>query len=537
MDMSKLNNISICLGLILGAGAVVGCTGKFEDFNTNRHAATESQMEQDNLLTGSFFRQLQRAVVIFEDGQYLDSDYQITQNLTADSYSGYLAPTFAGNNGKHTGSYYITQQFNSPMFRFGFEYAMPAWKSLKETAVSLGQNEIAAVADILKVAAMHRVTDYYGPIPYASFGSSLQNRYDSQETVYKTFFSELDAAIDALTEYVQANPGAGIMADYDYVYSGDASKWLKFANSLRLRLAMRVVYADAVLAQTEAEKSLSNPVGVMTEAGDIASLKHSAELVYHHPIWKINSAFNGGETQMSASMDSYLNGYNDPRLPFYFKAASDGKYHGVRNGIHAQDWSKYRNDAGLVSAPAINESSSEIVWMNSSEVYFLRAEGALRGWNMGGTAAELYAKGIEVSFAENGASNAAAYIANKTSVPVAFVDNTGNGNGAAAPSTITIAWDEAASFEVSLERIMTQKWIAMYPNGPEAWAEFRRTAYPKLITVVNNDSEGTVDTNIQIRRIPFSSDERTKNPAGVASGEAVLGGIDNPGTRLWWDAK
>lgn len=530
----NINSIIICT--VVGVLSLTACTKSFEYYNTNKHEATEDQMEQDNLKTGAFFRQLQRSVVVFNDGTYYDSDYQISVNLLADSYAGYLAPTLSSNNGVHTGSYYMTENWCKSMYDIQFTYAMPAWQQLVAAAEEAEQDEITAIATIVKVAAMHRVTDYYGPIPYCSFGEDLKSTYDSQKDVYEKFFEELDDAIDVLTEYAVGGSGT-ILEDYDYVYSGNATSWVKFANSLRLRLAMRVVYADESLAQTEAEKSISNTIGVMTESTDMASLKHSSTLVYWHPIYEINKNFNDGDTQMGASMDSYLNGYNDPRLPIYFEAASDGEYHGVRNGIHTTNWSSYRNSAGYVSAPAANSSSTEIVWMTAAEVYFLRAEGALRGWNMGDDAQTLYEEGISMSFTENSAGSASAYIADNTSTPADFVDNTGNGNGIAAQSTITIAWDSSADFETNLERIITQKWIALYPNGPEGWAEFRRTGYPKLLPVVNNDSSGAVSTSEQIRRVPFSVDEYADNPSGVAAGVSALGGADNAGTKLWWDKK
>ncbi len=512
---------------------ITGCTSAFEGYNTNDHEATEDQMDHDNLKTGAFFRQLQRAVVIFRDGTNLDSDYQIAQNLIADTYAGYLAPTIASNNGRHTGSYYMTENWSKKLFDNGFTYAMSAWLSIDKVATS----EVAALATVVKVAAMHRVTDQYGPIPYCNFGGSLKNTYDSQENVYNQFFEELDSAIDVLTDFYNADPSATILKNYDYVYSGNVASWIKFANSLRLRLAMRVVYANPTLAKTEAEKSIANQLGVMTESTDIAALQHSSTLVYYHPIWKISSDFNDGETQMSASMDCYLNGYNDPRLSIYFAPASDGKYHGVRQGIHTSNWTQYKNPAAKVSSPAADNASTQIVWMNPSEVYFLRAEGALRGWSMGDMAKSLYEKGVRASFEENSAAGVDAYLADATSTPIDFVDNTTGSNSTACSGTVTIAWDDAATTEVNLERIITQKWIAIYPNGPEAWSEFRRTGYPRLLPVVNNDSDGAVNTEMQIRRVPFSVDEYSTNPAGVAAGVVALGGADNAGTKLWWDKK
>ena len=154
---------------------------------------------------------------------------------------------------------------------------------------------------------------------------------------------------------------------------------------------------------------------------------------------------------------------------------------------------------------------------------------------MGIDAKTAYENGIAASFEEWGVTGADRYAANTDAVPAAFVDNAGN-NGAPAPSSVTIAWNDGADFETSLEKIMTQKWIALFPNGSEAWAEYRRTRYPKLLTVAINESNGIVDDNLQIRRIPYPVSEYSTNAKGVAQGVAYLG-TDNAGTKLWWDKK
>ena len=139
------------------------------------------------------------------------------------------------------------------------------------------------------------------------------------------------------------------------------------------------------------------------------------------------------------------------------------------------------------------------------------------------------------SFEQHGAGGAAAYVADNTSTPMDYVDPVNGGNSAAALSSATIAWNAADDNETKLEKIITQKWVAMFPEGQEAWSEFRRTGYPKIFPVVSNQSGGDVDTDIQIRRIPFVDSELSTNPDGVAGAVSLLGGADNAGTRLWWD--
>lgn len=524
---------------VLAISLCTACTRSFDELNTNQFEATEEMMGTDNLKTGGFFTQMQRNVVLFKDGKNETSDYQVAQGLTSDAYSGYIAPTGTWYGGVHNGSYYFISNWIERTFTSGFASVMPAWQAIRKIADEENRPEVAALATIVKVEGMHRVADAYGPIPYNNYGSgTLQNNYSSQKDVYSKFFTELDEAIDVLTLYVQGNPTGTVFKTFDYVYTGNVTNWVKFANTLRLRLAMRVVYADAALAKTEAEKSIVNPIGLISSVNDRAALQHTEKLNYYHPLREIAYDFNAGEARMSASMDAYLNGYADPRRAVYFTKADDGNYHGVRQGIVTTTWTPYTGPK--ISNLNMSASTTQIVWMTAAESYFLRAEGALRGWNMNGTAQDFYNQGIAASFVENGlqAPDAATYAANNTLMPIAFTDNSGqSGNNVAAPSTIKIAWNTADPFETNLERIITQKWIAMYPDGPEGWAEFRRTGYPKLFPVVVNNSNGTIITATQIRRIPYPLTEYNNNRPGVQSGIAALGGPDGGGTKLWWDKK
>ena len=122
--------------------------------------------------------------------------------------------------------------------------------------------------------------------------------------------------------------------------------------------------------------------------------------------------------------------------------------------------------------------------MNAAEVAFLKAEGALRGWTMGATAKQLYEDGVKLSFEQHNADGVDAYLADNTSTPALYKDpvNPAFSYAGTAP-TITVKWDDSAEFEVNLERIITQKWIANFPLGLEAWAEYRRTGYPLLMPV------------------------------------------------------
>jgi hypothetical protein len=208
-----------------------------------------------------------------------------------------------------------------------------------------------------------------------------------------------------------------------------------------------------------------------------------------------------------------------------------GEYKGVRTGIEIAAKSDHSNFSPIGAIVR----SKEIVWMTTAEVYFLRAESALRGWNMGGTAQNLYETGVTKSFEQLAVAGAGAYIADNVKTAKAYVDPNFPANNSAALNNVTVAWDGAASNEVKLQKIITQKWIAGFPEGQEAWSEYRRTGYPKLLPVLKNTSGGLISSALGVRRVNFVQSEKDGNPGGVATGIAKLGGPDNGGTRLWWD--
>jgi hypothetical protein len=178
--------------------------------------------------------------------------------------------------------------------------------------------------------------------------------------------------------------------------------------------------------------------------------------------------------------------------------------------------------------------------MSAAEMYFLKAEGAVRGWNMGGTAQSFYQIGIQTSFDQWGAGSSANYVLDSLSKAAPYVDpssGSNNVNAGSNLSTVIIKWRETDATELKFEKILTQKWIAMYPDGQEAWSEFRRMRYPKVFPVVVNNSGGLINTTTQIRRLPFPQSEYQSNGKGVTTGVSLLGGTDNGGTKLWWDKK
>ncbi len=512
---------------------LASCTDYYKEYNTNPNEATEEMKTWDDLWIGGLFPQMQRDVIPTSDE--LANQYQRVQNLTGDIYSGYMGAIGVWNNSNNNTTYNLSYgDWNEVAFEVGFGKVMAAWK---ETLAKLKEDKSSvhyALAQVLKIAAMHRVTDNYGPLPYLKFGSgSFTTPYDSQEVIYKSFFTDLNEAIAIMTDFVEKNPAARPLKQFDMVYGGDFSKWLKFANSLKLRLAIRIVYVEPGLAQQYAEEAVAS--GVMLDNIDNAQLKTANGIAVYHPLKKCWDDYS--DIRMGANMESFLTGYSDDRISRYFTESTleGGGYHGIRNGINVGNKSKYMP----LSAPNIM-ANDPVQWMCAAEVYFLRAEGALRGWSMGKTAKELYEQGITTSFGQWKA-NIGSYLSNNTLKPAAFIDKIVSGNSIQASdprlSTITIAWNDADDFERKLERVITQKWIAMFPDGQEAWTEYRRTGYPKVFPVAVNNSGNTINTELQIRRITFPRNEYSKNGEEVRKAITLLGGPDTGGTKLWWDKR
>ncbi|GAA4276164.1 RagB/SusD family nutrient uptake outer membrane protein [Aquimarina mytili] len=511
------------------------CTDDFDSLNTNPNGLTDEQSEADFISIGGPFNPIFLNIYRYDPAW----NTQLQHNLNADTFSGYMAPPRPFVGGVNTTNYGFVDFWDQ--FPWDIPYSSTGVMQNARLVKERGEEDFPlmyALAQILRVEAMHRVTDVYGPIVYSKYGlDATFAEYDSQQEVYNQFFEELDQAINTLS----TDPTNGQFAKFDLVYDGDLAQWIKFANTLRLRLAIRVSKVDPAKAQIEGEKSLSDSGGLLETNADNFIIKGGVT----HPLTIFNSSWN--DVRMNASMESILVGYNDPRIDEMFEISnvSAGMYKGVRGGMPLLDgytdeldqkadyeiFSRLGDSYILDKAP-----TTSIQLMTAAEAYFLKAEAALRGWNGAGDAQSNYEMGISISFAQYGLSgNAAVYIADNTSTPIDYIDPVNASNNISALTTTTIAWNNGDDNETKLEKIITQKWIAMFPDGQEAWSEFRRTGYPKIFPVVANNSNGTIDTNIQIRRLPFPASERSTNPQGVAGARVLLNGPDTGGTRLWWD--
>jgi hypothetical protein len=400
-----------------------------------------------------------------------------------------------------------------------------------------------AIAKIWEIPMWERMTDFFGPVPFSQFGNGKTSvSYDSQEAIYHSFFNILDTAVSVLSQHAGETP----FGTNDLRYSGDVGQWIKFANSLRLRLAIRVVYADPALAKQEAEKAVSG--GVMTDNSDNALTLTTPNNLNYLTRWTYIDPFC-----MSATSESILVGFNDPRLYSFWnqgggRLGGNAGYHGVRNGLPAslKTTSVRNGTAGnsFVSTRflpiADGGANPYIPVMTAAEVDFLRAEGALRGWNMGGTAADFYNAGITQSlkyWTDASDADIQNYVMS-TNTPAPVPDGIiGKDFHTPAESDITVQYEGSAPFETQLEQIITQKWIDMFMSPWECWAERRRTGYPRGYAII-----ASLDPNIPvtaiIKRMVYPPSEYSNNSVAVKSAVSdLLKGPDNTMTRVWWDKK
>lgn len=519
--------------MLIGLLAFSSCTKNFKDYNTNNpYEGLPGDLEGDFYYVGAFFPQLQLAVIPPNANQY-----QRQQNLVGDIFGGHMAAIGTWNSGNNNQTYFMpTSDWSDHPFEKVFTSAFTAFNTIKKQTENDFDSPVLSWAQILKIASMHRFTDTWGPIPYSEVGSgALKVKYDSQQEVYESFFLELNKAIEVLTGYVTRNPGTTPMAEFDMVYGGDYVKWIKFANSLKLRLAMRISYVNPTLAKAMAEEAVAHQIGVITSNGDNAQIQSAQAAAITNPLHAISITLE--ECCMGATSQSIMGGYDDPRLKSYFTEVTinDVKgFYGSRTGERITNNTEYKKLSRINVQP-----SSPLMWLNAAEVAFLKAEGAMRGWAMGTTAEQAYNAGILLSMSQCGVESAAiaAYTADAVKKPINFVNPILPGQNTTAVSDITIKWDDAAADEKKLERIITQKWIAIFPNGAEAWAEYRRTGYPAQFPVKHNDSNGAVSSAIGIRRMIFPPKEKLLNAEHYQQAVTLLGGPDNGGTRLWWDKK
>lgn len=511
----KMKATFLILAMLL---MVTSCTDDFSEINTDSNSiAVIGEAELPFLFTKAI--------------DAINWTGQTTENLYSAQYCQYFAN--------------LTSYFSTDQYEIEMSWALHAWQNhfvnaMPQLLTIMDNTEPGsaqyALAKLWMAYSAHRTTDYFGPMPYSQAGiPNLTVPYDSQKDIYYDMFETITEAVATLENY----SGQNVFGNYDIIYGGDIDKWIKFANTLRLRLAIRISNIDPAKAKTEGEAAYA--AGIMESNDDNAEALNSTQddnFLSHSSEWN--------EFRMSAAMESVMVGYDDPRISEYWiPAVASGTYEGLRNGLSPVQLGDSQNKANTNShvgprwtSPASGGIDSYLTTphyvMSAAEAYFLRAEGAWLGWEMGGTVESLYEEGVTMSMEQWGVTNQAtidAYLSS-TAVPVApndYLDSP-------ALNDITIKFDTTDE-DRQLEQIAMQKWIALFPDGWEAWADYRRRPSINLYPVANSKNPDIPDPTAEyIRRIPFLEYEYQSNTTATEEAVQLLKvQEDKITTPLWWD--
>lgn len=463
-------------------------------------------------------------------------NFEIGEGTIASVYSQFFSQAA---HSFPTDRYVVVQAWMGACWNPVYVNAAPQLKTIMENTDP--QSAENALANIWWSWMFHRVTDYFGPVPYFDAATGNQEvRYTPQDSIYYDLFTRLTSAVNVLKNHTGEKP----FGTYDLLYrsqSDPVSAWIKFANTLRLRLALRISKVNPDRAKQEAEAAAA--AGTMTVPADDAYMAKNK--VYYNEYNGLSVTAGWDDIRMSAAMESILKGYNDPRLPLYFQpAVATGEYAGVRNGLYTSEKIIDANSRLFNS----NLGTKWTYWdtnvndwktnydvpfdvMHAAEAYFLKAEGVLNGWNMGGgTARAYYEQGIRTSMTQWGITDQDAvddYV-QRTNTPEAPDDYFNS----PAVNDYPIAWSGDATMQ--RKQVAQQKWLALFPDGMEGWAEVRRSGYPELYHIIHSDNPD-ITTDQFIKRMTYLDTESQTNKAEVAKAVQLLGGPDKVTTALWWD--
>jgi len=389
-------------------------------------------------------------------------------------------------------------------------FALTDLAETKTLADALGDDNIWAIAEIMTVYGFMVLTDYFDAIPYSEALRLSEEinfpAYDDQSAIYPDLIARLIAAAARID-----NAAVITFADFDPVYQGDMAGWEMFANSLRLRLAMRMVNAAPGAAQTAFEAAWASTI--FASNADEATVDWQSAYPSANPTYEgIVYAGRTGDFRMSESLIDRMAAFNDPRLPIYADPAeSDGQYRGLRNGLVPGDYvpATGANDYSWIGAYYLDPSTPSPL-MSYAEVLLLGAEAAALGWNTGGqTAVALYAAGITASMAGAGVASGAitTYLAQAS---VGYATGTYQG----------------------LDAIHVQKWIALFLAGPEAYNDLRRTGFDWTTNGATTGTdlvpaENSVIGPVFPGRLTYPDDEILFNPDNFPGTQPLTASV-------WW---
>lgn len=486
-------------------------------------------------------------------GSWQPHAYQYQRSNSIDNYAGYWTTTkstFAFGGPLPTLYTFPNDYLGGPMDNSIFTQSYNAIHHAEE----LGKPEWRAIALIIQAYQGHEIVDFYGAAPFSDWRNLQRNpplTYEKGEDIYTQIFNDLDEAIRILKTRQPSRDEIAKIEDLTIqtLSNGEWRMWVKFANSIKMRMAMNIVKYDEGTAKMKFEQAVTDDVGVLneTDARDIAYYQEQNACA----LWTLGNSWH--DIRLGATLENILKRYNHPLLTRWFdtnsypiKEKTSGiqapfSVYGVRAGINMRNNNTTGKDKGGYGP--FSTLSGDFKYMHQSffkrtESLFLMAEGALRGWNtLGRTAKDLYEAGIRLCFQENGITDEEVinqYMEQTEARDIDYVDPYNNENNIAGRVKVGVKWDETDTNEEKLEKIITQKYIANFPMSAEAWTTFRRTGYPRIFPVdVNNMKDQGVDTELQLRRIPI--EETTNNTLEIASLVQALGQPNTGASRVFWD--
>ncbi len=364
-----------------------------------------------------------------------------------------------------------------------------------------------AIARVLKVYIFSVLTDTYGDIPCSEAGKGASEgkftpKYDTQEEVYRYMLEELKQIAGLI------NTSGALLYGGDPVYAGNMTRWMKFTNSLRLRLLMRSA-EKLDFAKGEINEMLSAPqlYPVMESNADNFVYRYSGSLPDVYPLAPAYIRdFDFKYKSVSAFIVDSLKKFNDSRLMQYARPtnASAGtenpEYVGLPNSLPVTESANYNGGYNFQSylGTRFQSDTEPAIWLTWSEVLFLKAEAAQKSF-YAGDAKSLYESAIEASFDFWGAPFSDSYLE-----------------------------QESVKFDDQLPKIYLQKFFALFFTGMEAWNEYRRTGYPLIVPGPTNTNDGKVPS-----RIPYPLSEQSLNRVNYTDAAARMGG-DNMNHKMWW---
>jgi hypothetical protein len=375
---------------------------------------------------------------------------------------------------------------------------------IKKKAIADGADNLLGTAKVLEALIVQSMTDRWRDIPYSDAiklnDGILLPTYDTQEEIYPALLDLLAEANELLsTPSVTDQLGEG-----DLIYGGDVEKWQKLANSMRLRLAMRISGIAPAVARPVVEAVLGNPAAnpIMESNADNAMFMWPGTSPYEEP-WYVDSKTRDDHGVSDVLVNTLLS-LDDPRLPVYaVAAASDGQFRGFTIGASAQPNLATISRIGLRFR---KDPAGFSPIFRYSEVMFSVAEAAKKGWNTGTTTQVAYEEAVTASLEENGIE-------------------TGGINSYLASD---------GAFADTFEQIYLQQWIALFKQGMEGWSLYRRTGIPSSHYVAPGSF--FPGHNTPPLRYPYPANEGTLNGANNKPFSDQV--VDNFwGKPMWYDQR